>query len=71
MALKSMQNQQKQLREFIVTELVPAPKFYPAEKYHQNYWAKNSGMGGFCKFRIAPKLQQLELLKNFRKLPRL
>ena len=56
MALKSMQNQQKQLREFIVTELVPAPKFYPAEKYHQNYWAKNSGMGGFCKFRIAPKL---------------
>ena len=54
-----------------MTEVVPVPRFFPAEKYHQNYWAKNQGTTGYCRFRIAPKLEKLELLKNFKKLPRL
>ncbi|MHB8873167.1 MAG: peptide-methionine (S)-S-oxide reductase MsrA [Myxococcaceae bacterium] len=33
----------------VVTELVPAGKFYPAEEYHQDYLAKNPG-GYTCHF---------------------
>jgi len=31
----------------IVTELSPAPTFYPAEEYHQNFFAKNPNQG-YC-----------------------
>ncbi len=41
----------------IVTELSPAPTFYAAEAYHQNYYALNS-MQGYCHVVIAPKLQK-------------
>lgn len=42
----------------IVTELSPAPKFYPAEDYHQNFFAKNPSQG-YCNFSIPPKLMKL------------
>ena len=32
----------KPFREAIVTEIIPATAFYPAEDYHQNYHQKNS-----------------------------
>ncbi len=41
----------------IVTELAPAPQFYPAEAYHQNYYDLNP-MQGYCQMVIAPKLQK-------------
>lgn len=52
----------------IVTELSPAPTFFPAEEYHQNYYAKNPSQG-YCNFAIPPKLLKLgskfqDLLKN-------
>jgi peptide methionine sulfoxide reductase msrA/msrB len=31
----------------VVTELIPATKFWPAEKYHQNYYGKN-GHRPYC-----------------------
>jgi len=43
----------------IVTELSPAPTFYPAEKYHQNFFAKNPNQG-YCNFAIPPKLNKLQ-----------
>lgn len=39
----------------IVTEILPAPTFYPAEDYHQEYYARNPGQG-YCQAVIRPKL---------------
>jgi peptide-methionine (S)-S-oxide reductase len=39
----------------IVTEVVPAPTFYPAEDYHQEYFARNPNQG-YCRVVIAPKV---------------
>ena len=41
----------------IVTELSPAPEFYPAEAYHQDYYSLNP-MQGYCQVVIAPKVQK-------------
>ena len=42
----------------IVTELSPAPQFYPAEEYNQNFFARNPTQG-YCNFSIPPKLMKL------------
>ena len=39
----------------LVTELAPAPTFYPAEAYHQDYFRKNPE-GGYCQVVVAPKV---------------
>jgi peptide-methionine (S)-S-oxide reductase len=41
----------------IVTEIVKEGKFYVAEDYHQDYFAKNPDQG-YCAFVIAPKLDK-------------
>jgi peptide-methionine (S)-S-oxide reductase len=43
--LKEDRNAGRRFRRPIVTEITPAPSFYRAEEYHQQYIAK-SGMGG-------------------------
>ena len=42
----------------IVTEITPAPEFFPAEGYHQNYYNDNPGQS-YCTFIIGPKLEKL------------
>jgi peptide-methionine (S)-S-oxide reductase len=42
----------------IVTELAPAPVFYPAEAYHQQYYRRNPA-AGYCQWVIAPKVAKL------------
>jgi peptide-methionine (S)-S-oxide reductase len=44
----------------IVTELVPMGRFFPAEKYHQDYYKKNPNKP-YCQMMIAPKLKKLGL----------
>ncbi len=39
----------------IVTEVVPFEAFYPAEAYHQDYYARNPD-AGYCRVVISPKL---------------
>ena len=41
----------------IVTEIVKESTYYPAEDYHQNYYALN-GNQGYCQFVIQPKLEK-------------
>jgi peptide-methionine (S)-S-oxide reductase len=43
----------------IVTEITKAPKFYRAEEYHQNYFAKNPDQG-YCAYVVAPKLDKFK-----------
>jgi peptide-methionine (S)-S-oxide reductase len=43
----------------IVTEIVPATDFYPAEDYHQNYYNQNSGQP-YCRAIIGPKVEKLK-----------
>jgi peptide-methionine (S)-S-oxide reductase len=47
----------------IVTKISKAPTFYPAEEYHQDYYAQNSDQP-YCTAVIAPKLAKLH--KNYK-----
>lgn len=42
----------------IVTRIVPAERFWPAEDYHQDYFARNSNQP-YCAFVVAPKVAKL------------
>jgi peptide-methionine (S)-S-oxide reductase len=39
----------------VVTEVTPFTNFYPAEQYHQDYYARNPE-AGYCQVVIAPKV---------------
>ena len=43
----------------IVTAVEPLTKFYAAENYHQDYYAKNPG-NPYCEIIINPKLQKVQ-----------
>jgi peptide-methionine (S)-S-oxide reductase len=43
----------------LVTELVAASTFYPAEAYHQHYYANHPNQG-YCQFVVAPKLAKFK-----------
>ena len=43
----------------IVTEVKLLDKFYPAEEYHRNYFAKNQDQA-YCQAIISPKLDKLK-----------
>ena len=43
----------------IVTTIEPFKNYYPAEKYHQNYYNDNTNQG-YCRFVISPKLEKFE-----------
>jgi peptide-methionine (S)-S-oxide reductase len=58
-AEKSKTDAQKNFRKTIVTEIVPMKAFYPAEKYHQNYYNQHSDEG-YCRVVIKPKVEKIE-----------
>jgi len=42
----------------LATALLPAPRFWPAEAYHQGYFRQHPE-SSYCRFTIAPKLAKL------------
>ena len=56
---KSELNKAKIWNNPIVTEISPFKKFYPAEKYHQDYYEQNPNQG-YCSFVITPKIEKFE-----------
>lgn len=57
-AVKEELTKARTFRNPIVTEIVAASKFYPAEDYHQDYYNQNKS-AGYCRAVIAPKLKKL------------
>ncbi|MFA5596831.1 MAG: peptide-methionine (S)-S-oxide reductase MsrA [Pusillimonas sp.] len=49
---------QQQLGQPVVSRLLPAERFWVAEAYHHDYYARNPYQG-YCQFVIAPKLAKL------------
>lgn len=58
--LAAIAQQQPNWPDPIVTEVVPAAPFWPAEAYHQDYF-RNHPAQGYCRLLIAPKLKKLGL----------
>lgn len=56
-AEESLKAAQKDWDQPIVTEIVPLKKFYPAEDYHQDYFAKNPS-AGYCRAVVSPKVSK-------------
>ena len=54
----SREEAQKRFRRPIVTEIQPLQRFYPAESYHQDYYARNA-RAPYCRVVIEPKLRKL------------
>jgi peptide-methionine (S)-S-oxide reductase len=54
--------QEKLFKNPIVTEVMMAPIFYPAEDYHQNYY-QNHPFQGYCMAVVGPKVSKFK--KNF------
>jgi len=57
--IKEELNKSGSFKQPIVTEITAASEFYPAEKYHQNYFNDN-GNQGYCQFIIKPKLDKFK-----------
>lgn len=57
-AVRSKERAGERFRKPIVTEIVPLDAFYPAERYHRNYYNQNR-RAGYCRVVIAPKLSKL------------
>jgi peptide-methionine (S)-S-oxide reductase len=58
-AEKSKAAAQAKFKDPIVTEIVKAGEFYPAENYHQDYYQRNKMRNPYCQIVIAPKLGKL------------
>jgi peptide-methionine (S)-S-oxide reductase len=57
-AEKSRAAAQRNFRRPITTEIVALEKFWPAEDYHQDYFAQHPEQG-YCQVVIAPKIDHL------------
>jgi peptide-methionine (S)-S-oxide reductase len=51
-------NERRIWNRAIVTEVSPLPAFYPAEAYHDDYFARNPGQP-YCQVIIEPKVAKL------------
>ena len=58
-AEKSKAAAQADFKDPIVTEIAPLKEFYPAEKYHQDFYANNPNYP-YSRAIIRPKLEKLE-----------
>jgi len=65
-AERSKAEEQKAHGDPLTTEIVPLAKFWPAEDYHQDYFAKHPEQG-YCAVVIRPKVDKLKKLLSSEK----
>jgi peptide-methionine (S)-S-oxide reductase len=53
-------SEEKIWQDLIVTEVTPFTIFYPAEDYHQEYYANNPDQG-YCRMVISPKVTKFRM----------
>lgn len=58
-AKKVKEDMQRLWDDPIITEIKPLKEFFPAEDYHQDYYAKNPS-SAYCQIVINPKLNKLK-----------
>lgn len=58
---KNRINEEKIYKDPVVTEIMALEEFFPAEKYHQDYYNRNT-FQGYCRFVITPKVEKFEKL---------
>ncbi|MDH7502526.1 MAG: peptide-methionine (S)-S-oxide reductase MsrA [Verrucomicrobiota bacterium] len=58
-ATESIDAISKRIERRVTTELRPLTAFYPAEKYHQDYYRNNPSQS-YCRIVIRPKLEKLQ-----------
>ena len=64
LAERSKTEAQKNFKDPIVTQILPAKPFYRAEDYHQEYFNTHADTNPYCPLVIAPKLDHLNLTKK-------
>ena len=62
-AKKALKIAQNNYQDPIVTKILPATEFYPAESYHKDYYDSHKDQP-YCQIIIDPKIQKL--YKNFK-----
>jgi peptide-methionine (S)-S-oxide reductase len=58
-ARRGIERAQSDRAEPIVTTIEPRGEWYPAEDYHQDYWAGEGQRNPYCLATIPPKIQKL------------
>jgi len=59
-AAKNVLDDSREFKDPVVTEIVPASDFYPAEDYHDDYYNQNKD-APYCRIVIQPKLKKMGL----------
>ncbi len=67
-AREAIEEHQSLYKDQIVTQVEPLERFYPAEAYHQDYFARNPDQP-YCAFVVAPKVAKARQ-KFFQRLKR-
>jgi peptide-methionine (S)-S-oxide reductase len=58
-AREALARANQELTDRVVTTIEPKAEWYPAEDYHQDYWAGEGQRNPYCVATIPPKLQKL------------